>query len=86
MITLGTLLSYSFRPPTSGGADIRAPVLVISFVELASTVVVTLSGYYVLCIAIPRGDLSFRTPSVSVAALALNCFGMWLRDDTPNIS
>ena len=86
MITLGTLLSDSFRRPTSGGADIRTTVLVTSFVELASTVVVTLSGYYILCIAIPRGDLSFRTPPVSVAALALNGFSMWLRDNAPNIS
>ncbi|TEB27716.1 hypothetical protein FA13DRAFT_1816180 [Coprinellus micaceus] len=47
-------------------------VSVVSFLELASIVVATLGGYYILCIAVPRGDLSFQAPSVSPATVVFN--------------
>jgi hypothetical protein len=50
-------------------------VSLVSLFELASIVVATIGGYYILCIAIPGGDLSFQTPPVSMAVVTFNCLG-----------
>ncbi|TEB27713.1 hypothetical protein FA13DRAFT_1794472 [Coprinellus micaceus] len=49
-----------------------ALVSLVSVFELASIVVATIGGYYILCIAIPGGDLSLQTPPVSMAVVAFN--------------
>ncbi|TEB27712.1 hypothetical protein FA13DRAFT_854263 [Coprinellus micaceus] len=49
-----------------------AIVSLVSLFELGSIIVVTLGGYYILCIAIPGGDLSFQTPPISLALVPFN--------------
>ncbi|TEB27731.1 hypothetical protein FA13DRAFT_1794490 [Coprinellus micaceus] len=69
------LSSRLFLARSCGGwVNIQDPVSLVSLFELASIVVATFGGYYILCIAIPGGDLSFRTPPVSMAVVAFNCF------------